>query len=130
MFKSFILQSRYVAFFLCALFATAIASCSMSCSTTPGYNNVDTTRKALLVATAEIRGANLLLRDLAQRNVIDNESAREAHAALQTALDTVKEGLTAIDVAGDPLTAETKLQAANASITIALTLLSNFTGDP
>lgn len=100
-----------------------------SCATT-GYENVDTTRKAILVATAETRAANLLLQDLINRNVIDNVSAREALGALHAAMASLQTGLIAIDIGGDPLAAKSTLARANASINVALILLSNFTGEP
>ena len=102
----------------------------MQACATAGYENVDTTRKAILVATAETRAANLLLQDLIQRNAIDNNSAREALSALQAAMASLQTGLNAIDTGGDPLTAESTLARANVSINIALILLSNFTGEP
>ena len=97
---------------------------------TAGYENVDTTRKAILVATAETRAANMLLQDLINRNVIDNASAREALSALRAAMASLQAGLNVIDQNGDPVAAQSTLARANVSINIALVLLSNFTGEP
>jgi hypothetical protein len=108
----------------------AVLSFTLQGCATAGYENVDTTRKAILVATAETRGANLLLQDLVTRNAIDDDSAREALAALRSAAASLQTALNAVDVAGDPLTAETTLARANQSINIALILLSQFTGEP
>ena len=97
---------------------------------TAGYENVDTTRKAILVATAETRAANMLLQDLINRGVIDNNSAREALSALRAAMASLQAGLNVIDTNGDPFTAQSTLERANVSINVALILLSNFTGEP
>jgi len=100
-----------------------------ACSTL-GYENVDTTRKAIVVANAEIRAANLLLQDLITRDAITDASAvsalnalREAHAGLQTALD-------ALTLSGDPAAAQTALDRVNSSISLVILLLSTYTGEP
>ena len=115
------LQMVYVVLLLAPLMLT-VQGCA-----TAGYDGVDTTRKAILVSTAEVREANKLLQDLKRRNVIDSENAskalqslRDAHALLQSALD-------AIEVAGDPVTAEGNLAKANTVITVVLALLAEFT---
>lgn len=102
---------------------------AQSCSTV-GYENVDTTRKAIIVANAEVRAANLLLQDLIVRDVISDEDAqvalqelRKAHGYLQAALD-------AITLSGDPIAAQSGLERATTTITVVLTLLSQFTGEP
>jgi len=102
---------------------------TQACSTI-GYENVDTTRKAILVATAETRAANLLLQNLIVRNVIDDNSAREALNALRDSITSLQLALNAVDISGDPLTAENTLERANQSLNIALILLANFTGEP
>lgn len=99
------------------------------CSTI-GYENADTTRKAIVVANAEIRAANLLLQDLVTRNAISDASAisalnslRDAHATLQAALD-------ALVLSGDPAAAESALERVNSSLSLVILLLSTYTGDP
>ena len=118
---------KYQFFFFLFLSLFFLQACQ-----TLGYENVDTTRKGIAVANAELRGANLLLQDLVRRNAIsrgDAQSAldglREVHTSLQTALNLVTVG-------GDPVTAQSHLQRANATLTIAIQLLSQFTatGDP
>lgn len=92
---------------------------------TLGYGDVDidTTRKAIVVANAEIRGANLLLQDLIQRRAIDRDAAQRTKDALDDGNRHLRTALTAIDVSGDPATAATRLELANTSITVALSLL-------
>lgn len=109
---------------------SALLLLSLSACTTLGYENVDTTRKSILVAAAEVRGANLLLQDLIRRNVIDDDSARQALNNLRIATSTLQTALSAVDAAGDPATAQSNLARANASITVVLTLLSQFEGEP
>lgn len=103
----------------------AVQSCS-----TLGYENVDTTRKAILVATAEVRAANLLLQDLIRRNAISNNDAQNTLSNLRAATGNLQTALSAIDAAGDPALARSNLNRANVAITLALTLLSQFTEEP
>jgi len=108
-----------------ALFIVNIQGCA-----TLGYENVDTTRKAIVVANAELRAANFLLQDLVSRGAITDASAtsalkglRDAHATLQTALD-------ALTLNGDPVAAQNALDRANSSLSLVILLLSNFIGEP
>ena len=119
---------NYVWWLMAALMISAITL--QGCETFGGYQNVDTTRKAILVANAEIRAGNLLLQDLVRRDVIGRDNAqkallslREAHGSLQTALD-------AVDTGGDPVTAQSGLDRANRALNAALIVLSAFTGEP
>lgn len=112
---------------IAGLFTMAIVQ---ACSTVPGYENVDTARKSILVANAEIRGANLLLQDLARRDVISAEDAQAALQSLREAHGTLQTALSALDVGGDPVTAQSGIERANRAITLALTILSSYTGEP
>ena len=116
-------QLNYYRFFWLSLILTFFAS---GCAT-QGYDGVDTTRKAILVSTAEVRNANTLLQDLIRRNVVDDETAQSILQRLRDAHAVLQEALTAIDVHGDPFDAESKLAAANVTISIALSLLAEFT---
>lgn len=95
----------------------------VSCSTL-GYENVDTTRKTILVANAEVRAANLLLQDLVQRRAISQSDAAVALNSLQTAKNHLQTALSAIDTAGDPVTAGSSLNRAKVSISVAMALLA------
>lgn len=101
-------------------FITGVAACSSF----PGYENVDTTRKAILVAAAETRAANLLLRDLVERRAIGQEPAERALNALRQSQQLLQTGLDTIDATGDPSTAESNLQRANLLISIAINILA------
>ena len=107
----------------------AFLSAGLSACSTLGYENVDTSRKAILVATAEVRGANLLLQDLITRNVIDNDDARSALNELMIAKDQLQTALNVIELAGDPATAATNIQRANLAISVALNLLAPYMGN-
>lgn len=95
----------------------------VGCSTL-GYENVDTTRKAIVVANAEIAAANSLLQDLIGRRAISREHAERAHNTLQSAHNSLQTALDAIDVAGDPVTAANHLERANMALSIAINLLA------
>jgi len=117
--------AKFTNFYLIALiFLSLLTGLALQGCATQGYENVDTVRKAIFVADAEIRGANLLLRDLVERHVIDTDRAnkalqslRDAHSANQLALD-------AITLSGDPATAGSHLERVNSALTLALALIS------
>lgn len=104
---------------VCLVLAFFVQGCS-----TLGYENVDTTRKAIVVANAEIAAANALLQDLIGRRAISREHAERAHHSLQAAHNSLQTALDAIDLAGDPATAGDNLQRANMALSIAINLLA------
>jgi type IV pilus biogenesis protein CpaD/CtpE len=106
------------------LVVAVIALALMQGCATQGYENVDTTRKAIVVANAEVRAANLLLQDLIGRRAISRDQANVALGHLQSAKDTLQSALDTVDVAGDPFTAGNRLQSARVALTAALTLLA------
>jgi len=108
-----------------AAFVVSVQGCA-----TTGYENVDTTRKALVVATTEIRAANLLLQDLIRRDAISDNAARDALGSLRTAQTSLQIGFDALILSGDPVTANTALQRANVALSVTITLLSAFAGEP
>lgn len=118
-------RNFYIAAFMALLAMTTIQACS-----TLDYENVDTTRKAIVVANAEIRGANLLLQDLVTRNAISDNSARIALNKLREAHEALQGAHAAIMLSGDPLAGQSGLERANTALSLAITLLSSFTGDP
>ena len=97
---------------------------NLSSCTSLGYENVDTSRKAILVATAEVRAVNLLLQDLIRRNAISDDDATNALNQLIIAKDSLQTALSAIDFAGDPTIAATNIRRANIAMTIAINLLA------
>ncbi len=89
-----------------------------------GYEKVDTSRKAIVVAVAEVRAANLLLQDLIKRDAISDDDAKNALSQLIIAKDQLQTALNLIDLAGDPAGAATNIQRANIAMTIAINLLA------
>ena len=85
--------------FFQALYVLLLAITLQGCNSL-GYGDVDidTTRKAIVAANAEIRGANLLLQDLIQRRAISQAQAQSAKDALQQAKDGLQIALNAVDV--------------------------------
>ena len=110
---------RYILVFFAAFLLLNLSACS-----TLGYDNVDTSRKAILVATAEVRAVNLLLQDLIKRDAISDDDATNALNQLIIAKDQLQNALNAVDLAGDPATAESSMQRANLAISVALNLLA------
>jgi hypothetical protein len=92
--------------------------------TSMGYTDVDTTRKAILVANAEVRAANFLLQDLINRGAIGRSQADSALRSLNSALAQLQTALTAIDSAGDPVLAENNLERAKVSLSVVMALLA------
>lgn len=93
---------------------------------TLGYDDIqiDDTKDAILVANAEIRGANFLLQDLIRREAISKADAQTAKDHLDDAHDVLNEALAAVDLHGDLFTAEDKLDAAIWALDVALRLLA------
>ena len=110
-------QFFYVLFLL-ASFLGAAGCTSM------GYTDVDTTRKAILVANAEVRAGNLLLQDLVEREAIGKSDAEKALKSLQDAHNHLQTALSAVDDAGDPVTAQNNLDRAKIALNLVVTLLA------
>ena len=111
-------RSFILAFFMMFAMVTLQSCASM------GYEDIDTTRKAIVVANAEVRAANFLLQDLIARRAISKKDAGRALQSLQTAKNNLQSALNAVDVSGDPVLAGSKLERANISISVALRLLA------
>lgn len=109
---------------------TAFLLSGLSACGSMGYEKVDTSRKAILVTTAEVRGANLLLQDLIRRNAISDDDATNALNQLIIAKNSLQTALDAIELAGDPATAATNIQRANLAISVVLNLLGPLVGEP
>lgn len=102
---------------LCAMLA--ISSCA-----SVGYENVDTARKAIVVSTAEVRAANLLLQDLVERRAIGRTDAANALQSLQRAKDLLQETKDALEESGDPFAVTSGLERVSTSLNIAMRLLA------
>lgn len=114
--------NSYRSFVLAFLMMLAIAGLQ-SCASI-GYEDIDTTRKAIVVANAEVRAANFLLQDLIKRRAISRKDADRTLSSLQIAKNSLQSALNAVDISGDPVLADNNLERANISISIALSLLA------
>lgn len=114
-----------IRFYFAFLIGFLILALAQGCASN-GYGeaDIDTTRKGILVANAEVRSVNLLLQDLIARRAISQSDAQRAKDSLQDAHDALQLALDAVNVAGDPVAAETWQQRANRSLSLALTLLT------
>lgn len=116
-----LLQYRnFYALLLYCCMAMGLQACE-----TLGYGGVDinTTRKSIAVANAEIRGAVLLTQDLLGRGAITPHQAQETKDTLQDAKDALQGALIAVDRDGDPVKAESGIESAKIAIRIALNFL-------
>ena len=113
---------NWLAFSVLMLAALSILN---ACETL-GYGDVkiDTVRKSIVVSNAELRGANLLLQDLIRSSTISQNQAQSALDKLNDAHDALQDALKAVDVNGDPLTAETSHERAQRSLSLALSILA------
>ena len=119
--------------FFSGMFLLAVVLCSLLASgcSTMGYGDakIDTTKKAILAAASEARETNGLIQDLLQRDVITPDVAEDATDEVERIQVQLSNALDLVDLFGDPVSAESKLQAANASLSILISLLSTYTGD-
>jgi hypothetical protein len=113
-------------------FTIGVALALSGCGLFGGYSSVDidTTRKAAVVANAEVRGGYLLLESLVENRAITSEAARRAQGHLDTANESIKATFRAVQAGGDPTQAEDSLSAANTALDLALALLGEFAAQP
>lgn len=100
-----------------------------SCSTF-GYENVDTTRKAIIVANAELRAANLLLQDMIVKRQVNREQAETALASLQDTHNFLQNAADSLALSNDSQIAESNLQRATSTLSLVISLLAPFAGEP
>lgn len=114
---------QYNSFYTLILYA--FVALSIQGCTTLGYGDVDidTTRKSILVANAEVQGATLLLKDLVARRAISRSQAQSTKDGLQDAKDALQLALNAVNLSGDPIAADSHLDRAKIGIRIALSIL-------
>lgn len=96
-----------------------------SCSTL-GYENVDTLNKAIIVANAELRAANLLLQDMIVKRQVNRAQAENALAFLQDTHNFLQNA----SLSNDPMIAESNLQRATGTLSLVISLLAPFAGEP
>lgn len=98
--------------------------------TTLGYENVDTTRKAIVVANAELRAANLLLQDMIVKRQVNREQAETALASLQDTHNFLQNAADSLALSNDPQIADSNLQRATSTLSLVISLLAPFAGEP
>lgn len=115
--------TRWLAFCLGFYAVLGLAGCAT-------YGDIDTARKAAVVANAEVRGGYLLLEELVQNRAVSAAQAREIQSTLDDANEAVKSAFRAVQAGGDPTQAATSLERANAILDVALSLLGQYAGPP
>ena len=98
----------------------------VGCAALPSYKNVEDTRDAILIVTTEARGANLLLQQLIRAGTISDADARDALSQLREISRGLREANSAIDLSGDPIKANSELDAAKRTTRLLLRLLSQY----
>lgn len=109
---------------LCAACLAFLPGCQLLGGSSYGDVDINTTRKAIVVANAELRGANLLLQEVVRADVISQSDAREALSNLREARASLDKALTAVSIGGDPTQATDSLGVATAAIDVALAILA------
>lgn len=92
--------------------------------------DIDTVRKGILVANAELRGANLLLKEVIRSRTISAEDAQRALDELKKTRTTLQLALNAVDLAGDPVEGQSHLDSAILSLDIVLAILAPAAAPP
>jgi len=98
---------------------------TMGCTSNP-YSGVtiDSTNKALAVATAELRASNLLLQEVIQSRLINRAQAQQIKDQLQEGLNVVSASAAAVALSGDPADGQDGLDRATRAIDFALAILA------
>ena len=94
------------------------------CANPYGNVNIDTTNKALIVAIAETRAANLLLQEVIKARVIDQGQAQSVLDTLRTTLQTLQAAKDSVAVSGDPTQGLDALDTAARSLDFVLGILA------
>ena len=88
----------------------------------------ETPRQGILVANAEVEGANLLLRSLFESGAIPATEARKVAETLKRANTELKTALDVLERVGDPTAAEDGLERAKIALQAALIVLAEYGG--
>lgn len=111
------IQHFLVGFFM----ALVVAGCT---SNPYADVSIDSTNKAIVVATAEVRAANLLLQEVIRARAISSGQAQSVKDNLQTAKDTLQASKTAVQTSGDPLQGQNGIETATRALDFALQILA------
>jgi hypothetical protein len=114
-------------FLLLLLLAITLPACSVL-----GYGdtNIDTVRKAAIVADAEIRAGYLLLESLIANRTIDADSARSVKDKLDDARNGVRVTFSVVRAGGDPVAGDDLLTRALNALEIAMTIMAEIEQPP
>jgi hypothetical protein len=110
--------------FAVSLFAIILTGCGLFGGNVYDDVNIDSTRKAIVVANAELRATNLLLKEVIQSRAISKEQAQKALDGLQKTQDYLQQALNAVDIAGDIVQGQDLLDSAIMSLDIVLEILA------
>lgn len=111
-------------YFTVSLLALMLSGCGTFGGNPYSDVDIDSVRKAIIVANAEVRGANLLLKEVIQSRLISQVQAQRSLDALQTAKDGLQNALNAVDLSGDPLLGQDHLDTALRSLDLVLQILA------
>ena len=91
-----------------------------------GYGDVsiDSVRKGIVVANAEVRAVNMLLQELIRTDSISSDDAQDVLNHLRTVNNALRDANRAVDETGDPLAAENAVARAQSGLNLAWTVLS------
>jgi len=92
--------------------------------------DIDSARKSIVVANAEVRAANLLLQEVIKSRSVSSGDAQKALDGLQNAKNSLQLALNAVDLAGDPVEGQDHLDAAIRSLDIVLAILAPLVAPP
>ena len=118
---------RRYAFLMGVMLALAVGL--PGCGTLGGYD-IDTARKAAVVANGEIRSGYLLLESLVESRAINSTDARRAQSSLDDARSAIRASFTAIQTAGDPSQAESNTERALVALDVAMGILAGYVEQP
>jgi len=111
-------------YFIVSLLAIVLSGCGTFGGNPYSDVSIDSTRKAIVVANAEVRGANLLLKEVIRSRLISQVQAQQVLDALQAAKDRLQDALNAVDLTGDPVQGQDYLDTALRSLDFVLQILA------
>ncbi len=117
-------------YFTVSLLIIMLSGCGMLGGNPYSDVDIDSTRKAIIVANAEVRGANLLLKEVIRSRQISQVQAQRSLDALQTAKDGLQYALNAVDLSGDPAQGQDHLDTALRSLDLVLQILAPLVAPP
>lgn len=94
-----------------------------------GDTEIDTARKAVVVADAEVRSGYLLLESLIKSRSISASDARKAKTALDDARAGIRLTFSAIKLSGDEAAGADTLTMALAALNVAMTIMGAITSN-